>query len=182
MKKLFLYIVLLGLLNSCNYDDGTKLIDEVSSSEKEMIFDKPSAIDKEEVPELDQFYYSKDSSNFSFAFDDSRNAIFNQSLSQLRVPVSQTSLQANLANSTNIADNNSGTQKFCICIARMRESQGCYYCVNCLGFRCKNCCDDGIPPFEPQSRSQPAIVTYDEVSQEIVFQFAYAVDWEYLKT
>src|SRR5690606_35163135 len=175
-EKTILYIMLLGLLHSCNNDDGTKLIDEVVSSNGEVTFDRPLPIDKEETPELSRFYYSKGSSNFSFNYDDSRSAIFNQSLSQLRVPVSLGTLQNNLANSVNIAGNGSETQRICICIARMRESQGCYYCVNCLGFRCGGCCDDGLPPFDPQSRSQAAEIIYDNINQEIVFQFAKGVD------
>ncbi|MBW7869623.1 MAG: hypothetical protein H3C39_01025 [Flavobacteriia bacterium] len=183
MKNLFLCTILIGLFFSCNQDDTiVKLDEKVTTQDDAHLYNKSlSQIDKDETPDLSNFYYSKGSSNFSFQYDNSRQSMFNESSSQLRIPVSQASIQSNLSNLTNVASNGGTNARICICIAKMKESQGCYYCVNCLGFRCSGCCDGGIPPFEPQSRSQSAEVTFDNVNQEIVFQFNPNVDWQYLK-
>lgn len=187
MKKVFLtfvFVLSLVILNSCEKNKNAEIIEE-----------EPLAvnIESEETPDLDRFYFLKGKTSFSFSYDESRIAKLNQNINQLIIPVKEVNDASWLnlsdfdSDRINVASSFSGkvVDAIVICIARTKPKDGCTSCVNCLGFRCSGCTksisknDSFIN--NSQSRQQLAQVTYDEDTNELIYQFINEVDWEYMK-
>lgn len=180
MKKtnyLFLLVFIMIGFFSCDSSDEKLQENQINLPEK-------ISIEKEEVPDVSDYFVSDNKSTIQFEYDDDRESILNTSKNELRIPVKIKTNKSDDANKTITGKMNiskSQLPRICICIARKKPKTGCNSCVDCLGFRCSGCCAG--PPSQKntgsRSRTQMVSISHDKNSNEIVFKFG-DIDWDYL--
>lgn len=175
MKKVLIF-VFIGLV-SCNSND--EKVQESQTNLSELV-----SIEKNEIPDISDYFVSGNKSSIQFEYDDDRESILNTTKNELRIPIKVKTMknwESNESIKGKIDISKSKLPRICICIARTKPKTGCHSCVDCLGFRCKGCCEPVISQkkSDPRSRTQMAYISHDQKSSEIILKFG-DVDWDYL--